>query len=152
MIRSVSIVLFSIVFLFGSIAAMAASQQYVCPMHPDYVSDKPGTCPRCGMTLELKGANNNVAILLFDGVQIIDYTAPYEIFGQQHLHVFTVAETKKAIKTSMDMSVNPDYTFADSPAPFILVLPGGTIDSAVNKPQVINWIKKNAPLHTDMTC
>lgn len=26
---------------------------YVCPMHPDVVSDKPGTCPKCGMDLEL---------------------------------------------------------------------------------------------------
>jgi hypothetical protein len=26
---------------------------YVCPMHPDYTSDKPGTCPRCAMNLVL---------------------------------------------------------------------------------------------------
>ena len=25
---------------------------YVCPMHADVVSDHPGTCPRCHMTLE----------------------------------------------------------------------------------------------------
>src|SRR5579872_6280463 len=24
---------------------------WVCPMHPDYTTDTPGTCPRCGMTL-----------------------------------------------------------------------------------------------------
>lgn len=24
---------------------------YVCPMHPDVVSDQPGTCPKCGMAL-----------------------------------------------------------------------------------------------------
>lgn len=24
---------------------------YVCPMHPDVTSDKPGTCPKCGMEL-----------------------------------------------------------------------------------------------------
>lgn len=24
---------------------------YNCPMHPTYISDKPGKCPKCGMTL-----------------------------------------------------------------------------------------------------
>jgi len=28
-----------------------AAQQYYCPMHPDYRSDKPGDCPICGMRL-----------------------------------------------------------------------------------------------------
>jgi RND family efflux transporter MFP subunit len=26
-------------------------QLYTCPMHPDVISDKPGQCPKCGMTL-----------------------------------------------------------------------------------------------------
>jgi len=27
---------------------------YTCPKHPEVISDKPGTCPKCGMDLELK--------------------------------------------------------------------------------------------------
>ncbi len=34
-------------------AAAAVSQDYVCPMDPDVRSDKPGSCPRCGMKLVL---------------------------------------------------------------------------------------------------
>jgi heavy metal-binding protein len=28
---------------------------YTCPMHPKVVSDNPGKCPKCGMTLVKKG-------------------------------------------------------------------------------------------------
>jgi len=30
---------------------MAASERYICPMHPEVISDKPGKCPKCGMNL-----------------------------------------------------------------------------------------------------
>jgi heavy metal-binding protein len=32
----------------------AVQKDWVCPMDPDYRSEKPGVCPRCGMTLVLK--------------------------------------------------------------------------------------------------
>ena len=32
---------------------MKDQQQYTCPMHPQIVQDKPGTCPICGMNLVL---------------------------------------------------------------------------------------------------
>lgn len=28
-----------------------AKVQYTCPMHPEIITDKPGTCPICGMDL-----------------------------------------------------------------------------------------------------
>ena len=28
-----------------------ASAKYTCPMHKEVVMDKPGKCPKCGMTL-----------------------------------------------------------------------------------------------------
>lgn len=31
-----------------------AKVQYTCTMHPDVLSDKPGKCPKCGMTLVKK--------------------------------------------------------------------------------------------------
>ena len=32
-------------------AAAETPAQYTCPMHPEVVSDKPGSCPKCGMFL-----------------------------------------------------------------------------------------------------
>jgi transcription initiation factor IIE alpha subunit len=32
---------------------MMEEKLYVCPMHPDETSNKPGTCPICGMDLVL---------------------------------------------------------------------------------------------------
>jgi Cu(I)/Ag(I) efflux system membrane fusion protein len=33
---------------------MEAGVQYTCPMHPEVVADKPGSCPKCGMDLVKK--------------------------------------------------------------------------------------------------
>jgi hypothetical protein len=80
---------------------------WVCPMpeHEDAVHDAAGTCPKCGMELISKdeharrtASRRDVAILLFEGVQIIDYTGPWEVFGHAWtrngpaFRMYTVAE------------------------------------------------------------
>lgn len=35
----------------------AEAKTYVCPMHADVVSDKPGKCSKCGMNLVEKKTN-----------------------------------------------------------------------------------------------
>ena len=36
----------------GSEPKTSTASQYTCPMHPEVLSPKPGTCPKCGMVLE----------------------------------------------------------------------------------------------------
>lgn len=87
----------------------------------------------------------NVAILIFDGVQIIDYTGPYEVLGGWgKRNVYTVAEKADAITTNMGMRVVPNYTFENQPKPDIIVVPGGGVDKHLGNQKVINWVQESA--------
>ena len=137
----------------------AAKKEYVCPPcgcgNDEAVSDKPGYCSVCAMALIEKGSvtarpaapqaqrqTKRVAILIFDGVQIIDYAGPYEVFGQAGFEVFTVAAAADPITTAMGMKVTPSYTLDDSPEPNIIVIPGGGVTTAQSNPKIIKWIQE----------
>ena len=136
---------------------------YVCPpcgSECDKLTfDKPGSCPVCGMKLveqsSLRSQSSHhehemgrqnvmkVGIFVFDGVQIIDYAAPWEVFGQAGFQVFSIGEIANPITTSMGMTVTPNYSFENYPKPDILVLPGGDVPGQPD-PKVIQWIQENA--------
>jgi putative intracellular protease/amidase len=130
----------------------AAARHYVCPPCglpcDEAAYDQPGTCPKCGMALveqeeahaDASHARKKAAILIFTGVQIIDYTGPYEVFGAADYDVYTVAETKEPITTSMGMTVVPKYTFADAPQPDVLVVPGGGVRAARDSRATLKWV------------
>src|SRR6476659_4023848 len=90
----------------------------------------------------------NVAILIWNGVQIIDYTGHYDFLGSWHLHnVYTVAETSEPITTNMGMRVTPNYSFENQPKPDVLIVPGGGIwadKGPLNNQRIIKWIQDNA--------
>ena len=66
-----------------------------------------------------------VGILLFNGVQIIDYTGPYETLGGA-FKVFTIGNKPGLITTTMGMQVQPNYTIDNCPKMDILIFPGGS--------------------------
>jgi putative intracellular protease/amidase/YHS domain-containing protein len=84
-----------------------------------------------------------VAILIFEGVQIIDYTGPYEVFGEAGFNVYTVAEKPGTLTTAMGMKVTPNCTFDNAPVPDVLVTPGGNVDTG--NAAVVEWVKTVAP-------
>jgi transcriptional regulator GlxA family with amidase domain len=86
-------------------------------------------------------AAKNVAILIFNQVQIIDSMGPYEVFGQARYTVYTVAATAQPITTAMGQVLVPRYTFATAPKTDILVVPGGEVEGVMNDPTVIRWIR-----------
>lgn len=82
-----------------------------------------------------------VGIVLFDGVQIIDFAAPYEVFGQARFGVATVSPDGKPVTTAMGLAVTPDHGFADAPAFDVLLVPGGDIHAAAADPAVLEFVR-----------
>lgn len=140
--------------IYGGDAAAAGGQAkvYVCPecgQECDKLTfDKPGKCPGCGMPLVEKGADKEkpvtVAVLLFDGVEIIDYSGPWEVFGEAGFKVHTVAEKPEPVHAVFGQQIVPDYTFSNSPPADILLVPGGSVTRAVRNAALIKWVQSNA--------
>ncbi|MFN8179229.1 MAG: DJ-1/PfpI family protein [bacterium] len=146
---------------FGDPSAATATRRWVCPPCGQpcdaAVFGEPGTCPKCGMALmdeaaarAAAAAQKRVAVLIFDGVQIIDYTGPFEVFGAAGFDVYTVAETKAPVTTSMGMTVVPKYAFGDAPPADILVVPGGSVKGPRESAATLKWIQ-DATAHASHT-
>jgi putative intracellular protease/amidase len=85
-----------------------------------------------------------VGILLFDGVQIIDFAGPYEVFGNAGFGVTTVSRDGKPVTTAMGLKVTPDAAFAAAPAFDVLLVPGGDVQDAERDPEVLAFVRKHA--------
>jgi transcriptional regulator GlxA family with amidase domain len=103
----------------------------------------------------------NLAIFLFDDVEVLDFAGPYEVFSvtglrtmsEKPFNVFTVAE-KTPIVARNGLKVTPDYTLDTMPKAEILLLPGGggyTPEGVafgsrreMNNPVVLEWVKTQA--------
>jgi putative intracellular protease/amidase len=117
--------------------------------------DKPGLCPSCGMVLYASykdmvdrpgqqhhmSTGKKVAILIFPGADIIDFAAPWEIFLQAGMQVFTVAE-KDTVINMVGMRILPDYILSTAPPADIILLPGGEVD--YQNTNLLNWVKRVA--------
>ena len=94
----------------------------------------------------------NIAILLFDEVEVLDFAGPFEVFavtdelrGYETFNVFTVAAEKRPIRARNGLSVNPDHDFASCPGPHLLVVPGGFGTRALLKhTHSLDWIRTAA--------
>jgi transcriptional regulator GlxA family with amidase domain len=92
----------------------------------------------------------NVAILIFDDVEVLDFCGPFEVFGvtglrnasERPFHVYTIAEKAGPILARNGLSVNPSYTLEHCPQPDLLLIPGGfgTRREMYNE-TLLQWIK-----------
>lgn len=95
----------------------------------------------------------NVAILLFDEVEVLDFCGPFEVFGvaglrgsgERPFSMYTVAEKAGPIKARNGLSVNPAFTIADCPQPDLLLVPGGQgTRKQIHNEALVNWVREQA--------
>src|SRR5687767_14632657 len=82
-----------------------------------------------------KPYTRNVAIVLYEGVEVLDFAGPSEVFQaagnigavgrERAFRVYTVARTRTPLTSQGFLKVVPEYTVDDAPKPDIIVVPGG---------------------------
>ena len=99
-------------------------------------------------------------ILIFDGVEVLDFAGPFEVFSRTRLtpgtesrrsdadapfDVFTVAPTQDAVLATGGLKVVPSHALADAPRIDLLLVPGGFGTRALlNDVAMIDWIRDTA--------
>ena len=91
-----------------------------------------------------------VAVTISEGVTVIDFSGPWEVFQDVHVEnssgdmdrampfrLYTVSESLEPIRGSAGLRLVPDYTFATAPAPRVVVVPAQS-----GSPALHEWLRK----------
>ena len=81
-----------------------------------------------------------VAIFLYDGVELLDFAGPGEVFAAAGFKVYTVTVDGEEIRSQGFVTVKPQYGLSDAPDPDVVVFPGGGSGPTSNNQKVINWL------------
>ena len=94
----------------------------------------------------------NVAIVLYPGVEILDFGGPAEVFAaaagfgrsgeQRAFNVYTVGATTEGLLSQGFIRVQPEFSIDNAPRPDIIVIPGGASSSLTNDPRFMAWAAK----------
>jgi putative intracellular protease/amidase len=96
-------------------------------------------------------ALKKLGILVYPGVQVIDFTGPYEVLSSvffQRKKVFdvvTIGLGPETIRTSPGfegLRLTPDFTIDDCPKLDLLLIPGGETGSVSGNPKAMEWIAR----------
>ncbi len=89
-----------------------------------------------------------VGIVLFPGVEELDFVGPYEVFGgltfqDRDWRVITIAEAGDSVKAANGLSINVDHSFDDAPRLDVLLLPGGlSTGKEVDNLRMIEFVQR----------
>lgn len=83
-----------------------------------------------------------VAILLFDGVELLDFAGPGEVFSiTKGFKVYTVGLEKTEVISQRFLTLIPTYSIEECPTPDILVIPGGELEYLLDHQPLLNWLR-----------
>lgn len=98
-----------------------------------------------------------VAIYLYDDVEVLDFAGPFEVFNTaarvharqnpdqpQLFEVFTLADRLRMVRARGGLQVYPAYALAEHPPIDVLVVPGGIHVPEMERPEVITWIQRTS--------
>jgi transcriptional regulator GlxA family with amidase domain len=116
----------------------------------DLQFEKEGKCPHCKMALvkqslaerRAKKVEKRIVIgfYLQNGVEILDFAGPMEVFSYAGFDVFTISKTKDPIVSQGILKIIPDFSIDDAPPSDILAFFGGNASVASNDKAVIDWL------------
>ncbi|MBK8269959.1 MAG: DJ-1/PfpI family protein [Planctomycetes bacterium] len=139
---------------------IAPAKKYVCPPCDDNCHDKtfdePGRCPVCNMRLKVMDPVRNVAILVWEGVEVLDFAGPAEVFaatrafGESPFNVYLVSPTAGPVTSQGFIKLTANYTIDDCPTPDVMVIPGGGTGALLGDGKVLQWVK-SVSLDAEMT-
>ena|SRR5688572_3582563 len=84
----------------------------------------------------------NVAIFLYQGVELLDFAGPGEVFSAADFNTYTMSVDGKALTSQGFVKIQPEFSIETAPAPDIVVFPGGSAGPTSEDPKVMEWIKK----------
>ncbi|EMF27716.1 MULTISPECIES: GlxA family transcriptional regulator [Streptomyces] len=91
-----------------------------------------------------------VLVVLYDAVQSLDVTGPVEVFAGAERHtpgsyrIATASLDGAPVRTTSGLTLVPDGTLGEAPAPHTLVVPGGH-GSRRPDPRLTDWLSRHAP-------
>lgn len=100
-----------------------------------------------------KPYTRNVAIVAHEGMEILDFAGPSEVFaaaagfgasaGAPAFRVYTVGSSKAPVMSQRFVRITPEFSIDDAPKPDIVVVVGGGSDSLTNDAKFMAWLKKS---------
>ncbi|MFT6134052.1 MAG: putative intracellular protease/amidase [Cyclobacteriaceae bacterium] len=85
--------------------------------------------------------NKTIAFYLQDGVEVLDFAGPMEVFSYAGFKIFTVSKSREPITSQGILNIVPDYTLEDAPKADMLAFFGGNATTAYQDQEVIDWVK-----------